>query len=119
MKKILVVDDDPVMQKLLGETLGREGYEVLVAQDGIDAMVIVRRDRPDLMVLDIMMPHLNGYDVCRHVKLDPELRVIPVILLTSREQEIDKRFLGLMGVEYLHKTCKPVDLLVKIRQMLG
>jgi CheY-like chemotaxis protein len=118
MKKILVVDDDAVIQKLLNDILEREGYQVMSAKDGIDAMVSVRKDRPDLVVLDIMMPNLNGYDVCRTIKLDPDLKMIPIILLTSREQEIDKRLLGLMGIEYLHKTCKPRDLLARIKELL-
>ena len=119
MAKILVVDDDAVIQKILSEILEREGYQVLGARDGIDAMVLVRKERPDLVVLDVMMPHVNGYDVCRNIKFDPELKEIPIILLTSRDQEIDKRILGLMGIDYLHKTCKPRDLLAKVQAILG
>jgi CheY-like chemotaxis protein len=118
MKKILVVDDDPVVQKLLSQILEREGYQIMSAKDGIDAMVMIRKDRPDLVVLDIIMPNVNGYDVCRTIKVDPELKAIPIILLTSREQEIDKRVLDLMGIEYLQKTCKPQDLVAKIQKIL-
>ena len=118
MKKILVVDDDPVIQRLLGEILGSEGYQILQAADGIDAMVIIRREKPDLVLLDIMMPHLNGYDVCRTIKFDSELKMIPVILLTARDQEVDMRMLNLMGIDYLHKTCKPRDLLARVRKIL-
>jgi CheY-like chemotaxis protein len=118
MKKILVVDDDAVIQKLLGEILEREGYQVISARDGIDAMVMIRKERPDLVVLDIMMPHVNGYDVCRSIKFDPDFKLTPIILLTSRDQEIDKHILGLMGIDYLHKTCKPQDLLLKIKKIL-
>ena len=119
MKKILVVDDDVVVQKLLGETLVRDGYQVSIAKDGIDAMVLIRKDRPDLIVLDIMMPHLNGYDVCRAIKQDPLLKSIPVILLTSRGKEVDPRLLELMGIEYLHKTAKPQELLAMLEKTLG
>jgi DNA-binding response OmpR family regulator len=119
MKKILVVDDDPVIQKLLGDILGREGYQVVSVMDGIDAIVAVRKDKPDLVVLDIIMPYVNGYDVCRTIKLDPVLKEIPIVVLTSRDQEVDKRILSLIGVEYLHKTCKPQELLAKIQNILG
>jgi len=118
MKKILVVDDDAVIQKLLNQILEREGYQIISARDGIDAMVNIRKDRPDLVVLDIMMPHVNGYDVCRNIKVDPDLKTIPIILLTSREQEIDKRVLDLMGIDYLQKTCRPQDLVAKIKKIL-
>lgn len=82
-------------------------------------MIAARKCHPDLIVLDIMMPELNGYDVCRTLKMDATLKDIPIILLTTRDQEIDPRILGLMGIEYLHKTCKPQDLLVKIEKILG
>ena len=118
MKKILVVDDDAVVQKLMGQILEREGYQISGARDGIDAMVMVRKDRPDLVILDIMMPHLNGYDVCRTMKADPDLKDIPIILLTAREQEIDKRVLDMMGITYLQKTCRPQDLLAALKKLL-
>ena len=119
MKKILVVDDDAVIQKLLHDLLAHQGYQVVTARDGIDAMVMVRKERPDLVVLDIMMPHVNGYDVCRNIKFDEDLKSVPIILLSSRDQEIDPRILGLMGIDYLQKTCKPQELLAKIQKTLG
>lgn len=119
MKKILVVDDDAVVQKLLGETLERKGYKVTIAKDGIDAMILVRKDRPDLVVLDIMMPNLNGYEVCRKIKQDKVLKSIPIILLTSRGEEVDPRLLQLMGIEYLHKTAKPQELLDMLEKSVG
>lgn len=119
MKKILVVDDDPVVQKLLGETLSRDGYQVTVAKDGIDAMLRVRADKPDLIVLDIMMPHFNGYEVCSNIKQDAALKTIPIILLTSRGKEVDPRLLNVMGIEYLHKTAQPQELLAMLEKTLG
>jgi CheY-like chemotaxis protein len=118
MKKILVVDDDAVTRKLLSEVLIHKGYEVSVANDGIDAVLMVRQQNPDLVVLDIMMPHVNGYDVCRTIRNEPAHKDIPVILLTSRDQELDPSLMQLMRIDYLHKTCKPADLLVKIEKLL-
>ena len=91
LKKILVVDDDKSITTLLENLLSKEGYWVLVAHDGLDGMVQVRKYTPDLIVLDIMMPELNGYDVCSNLKFDERFKHIPILLLTSRLQELDPR----------------------------
>ncbi|MBF0486054.1 MAG: response regulator [Candidatus Omnitrophica bacterium] len=119
MKKILCVDDDPTVQKLVSETLLRAGYDVSVAKDGIDAMRSIKKEKPDLLVLDIMMPELNGYDVCHSIKFNPSLKDLPIILLTSRDQELDPRLGLLMGIEYLHKSAPPKDLLDKVEKILS
>lgn len=119
MHKILSVDDDPTIRKLISETLTRAGYEVESAKDGIDAMVHLKQQRPDLVLLDVMMPEVNGYDVCYSIKRDPALKDIPIIIMTTREQEIDPGIGALMGVDYLHKSCSPKDLLAKVSQILG
>ena len=118
MKKILVVDDNPVIQNFLSHILKENGYESVSAVDGIDAMLLIHKDRPDMVILDIMMPNLNGYEVCRNIKLDPRFKDIPVILLTERNQEIEDAVLGMMGIDYLHKSAKPQDLLEKISAAL-
>jgi DNA-binding response OmpR family regulator len=117
--KILVVDDDPTIRKLIGELLTREGFDVVVAKDGIDAMVLLSRDLPDLLVLDVMMPDFNGYDVCCHLKARPATKDLSIIILTSRDQELDPRLGSLMGIEYLHKSAPPKQLLTMIRRILG
>jgi CheY-like chemotaxis protein len=117
--KILVVDDDPTVRRLISELLSREGHDVAVAKDGIDAMVVLKKQKPDLMVLDIMMPEFNGYDVCYHIKNDPGTKGLPIIILTSRDQEIDPRLGSLMGVEYLHKSATPAMLLDAVRKALA
>ncbi len=119
MKKILAVDDDPVIQKFVREVLTRNGYEVETAVDGVEAMAKLRQNRPDLIILDIMMPNMNGYDVCRAIKVDIYLKDIPIILLTSLDQEIQSRFLSSLGIEYLNKSCKTEELLAKIKHFLG
>ena len=117
-QKILVVDDDPTIQKLISSTLSRAGYETVVAKDGLDAMVLLKKEKPALIVLDIMMPELNGYDVCHQVKFDPGLKDVPIILLTARDQELDPRIGGLMGIDYMHKSSHPSDLIARIHQVL-
>lgn len=118
VKKVLVVDDDPVVIRLVKELLKSHGYMVETAKDGIDAMVMVKKEKPDLIVLDIMMPELNGYDVLRTLKFTDEYKEIPVLLLTSREQELDKRIGEMMGIDYLQKPVNRESFLEKIDKAL-
>ena len=118
VKKILVVDDDAMVIKLLENILKNQGFEVVVAHDGIDAMVQVKNTKPDLIVLDVMMPELNGYEVCSHLKFDPQFKGIPIIILTSRDQELDERIGKLMGIEYLHKPIDRERLLATIAGLI-
>lgn len=117
VKKVLVVDDDPVLVRLVKEILKSQGFTVETAKDGIDAMVMVKKDKPDLIVLDIMMPELNGYDVLRALKFTDDFKDIPVLLLTAREQELDKRIGDMMGIDYLQKPVHRESFLEKINKM--
>jgi CheY-like chemotaxis protein len=82
--KILVVDDEVYIVHILDFSLGMEGYEVVTALDGEEALAKVKKEQPDLIVLDIMMPKLDGYETCRILKSDPETQQIPVILLSAK-----------------------------------
>ncbi len=117
VRKVLVVDDDPVLVRLVKEILKSQGFTVETAKDGIDAMVMVKKDKPDLIVLDIMMPELNGYDVLRALKFTDDFKDIPVLLLTAREQELDKRIGDMMGIDYLQKPVHRESFLEKINKM--
>ena len=118
-KRILVVDDDPSIVKLVKNILETEGFEVDTAADGIDALVKVKETKPHLIVLDIMMPELNGYDVCHKIKFDSPYKDIPILLLTSRDQEIDSRIGGMMGIKYLQKPLKRESFLTEIRSIFN
>ena len=118
MKKILVVDDDKAVTTLLERLLSAQGYDVLVASDGLDGMVQVRKHVPDLIILDVMMPEINGYDVCSNLKFDERFKQIPIIVLTSREQELDARIGKLMGISYLHKPIDSKILIERIQSVL-
>ena len=117
-QKILVVDDDPAIIKLLQSILLTQGFEVIAARDGLDAMVQVKDHKPDLIILDIMMPEINGYDVCRNLKFDSPYKDIPIILLTSRDQEIDPRIGQMIGIDYMQKPVDRAVLLDKVKQAL-
>lgn len=118
LRKVLVVDDDPVVTRLVRELLKIQGFTVETAKDGIDAMIMVKKEKPDLIVLDIMMPELNGYEVLRALKFNEEFKTIPIILLTAREQELDKRIGQMMGIDYLQKPLNREVLLEKIQKAM-
>ncbi len=117
-KKILVVDDDKAVTALLESLLSGQGYKVLAAYDGLDGMAQVKKNIPDLIILDIMMPELNGYDVCSNLKFDERFKHIPIIVLTSREQELPPGISQLMGIGYMHKPIDSKILLEKIQNAL-
>ena len=112
-KRVLVVDDDRVIQQLLEVNLELEGYEVVAtAADGKEALVKIAELKPDLVILDIMMPKMDGLEVCRRLRADPELAGIPVILLSARAQDMDIREgLEIGASAYLTKPFDPVELL--------
>ena len=118
MKTILVVDDDKAVITLLEGLLSARGFKVKSAVDGLDCMVQVKNEIPDLIILDIMMPEINGYDVCSNLKFDERFKHIPIIVITVREQELDPRIGQLMCIGYLHKPIDTKILLEKIQEAL-
>lgn len=120
MPKILVVDDDAVIQQLIEVNLELEGYEVVKASNGEEALARVADEAPDLVLLDVMMPRMNGRDVCRKIKGDPETANIPVIFLSARAQDLDvEAGLELGADAYVTKPFDPANLLETIADLLG
>jgi DNA-binding response OmpR family regulator len=118
-KKILVVDDDKVIQQLLIVNLELEGYEVVTASDGAAAIERVSSEKPDLVILDIMMPKFDGWEVCRRIKANPKTAEVPVIFVSARAQELDVRRGYELGVgAYVTKPFDPVELLDIIKRVL-
>src|SRR3972149_2525985 len=91
-KKILLVDDDPVLLDTLRYRLSQEGFDIITAGDGVRGLDLARKEHPDLLVLDLMLPELDGFDVCRILRRDSS---VPIMMLTAREDEMDK----VMGLE--------------------
>ena len=120
VKKILVVDDEMHILRIVKYKLESAGYHVLTALNGADALKLAREERPALIFLDIMMPGINGYEVCLQLKNDPQTKDIIIIMLTAKGQESDK-IKGLeVGVdEYITKPFSPQDLLDRTRDLLG
>jgi DNA-binding response OmpR family regulator len=119
-KKILIADDEPNIVISLEFLLRREGFNVLVAVDGEEALTKARAERPDLVLLDVMMPKMNGFDVCQALRADPELASMRILMLTAkgRETEVNKG-LGLGADAYVTKPFSTKDLVVQIRSLLG
>ena len=117
-KKILVVDDDPSTVKLAEKLLQNNGYEVLTAYDGLDALVKIKRDDPDLVVLDVMMPEINGYDVCYQLRFNKDFHKVPIVLLTIRDKELDDKIGLRVNIEYCQKPVDSDVLLKKISSLL-
>lgn len=119
MPRILVVEDEADIRQVLTYNLGLAGYEVLVAERGEAAMAMAKEARPDLVLLDLMLPDLSGLEVCRNLKADPSLRDIPVIMLTARSEEIDRVVGFELGADdYVAKPFSVRELGLRIQAVL-
>ena len=117
-KKILVVDDERHIVRLVEVNLQRAGYEVVQAYDGVEALEKVSADKPDMIVLDVMMPRMNGFDVLKNLKAKPETMDIPVIMLTAKAQDADIFRGWQSGVDsYLTKPFNPMELLTFVKRI--
>jgi DNA-binding response OmpR family regulator len=118
--KILVVDDEIYIVHILDFSLGMEGYEVLTALDGEQALERARAEHPDLIVLDIMMPKLDGYETCKLLKADAATKDIPVILLSAKGRNVDQKVGFEVGAnDYITKPFSPRKLVERINALLG
>ena len=117
-RKILVVDDEPHIVRLVQVNLEKAGYQVLTAFDGLEALQKVSADKPDMIVLDVMMPRMNGFDVLKKLQADPMTQDIPVIMLTAKAQDADIFKGWSSGVSsYLTKPFNPMELLVFVQRI--
>jgi twitching motility two-component system response regulator PilH len=118
VKKILVVDDSPTDRQYMLETLAKRGYQVVTAENGEDAIVKAKAELPDLILMDVVMPGLNGYQATRQITRDDATKHIPVIMCTSKGAETDKIWGLRQGAnDYLVKPVDPTQLLAKIAQL--
>jgi DNA-binding response OmpR family regulator len=118
-EKILIVEDDKHISKLVNYNLEKAGYECFVVSDGEEGLKILEKQPIDLIILDIMLPKMDGYKVCRLLKFDEKYKHIPIILFTARVQESDKKTGEEVGAEaYIIKPFEPKALLDKIAELL-
>ncbi len=122
-KKLLIVDDEPHIRLLLEQTLEEledQGVELLTADNGEDALEIITTEKPSLVFLDVMMPKMNGFDVCHKVKNELKMSDVYIIMLTAKGQEFDRQKGNDVGADiYMTKPFDPDDVLEKSLEILG
>jgi two-component system response regulator VicR len=119
--RVVCIEDEPEMIDLVRLILGRKGFDVIGADGGVAGLETVKRERPDLVLLDLMMPDMDGWEVYQQIKADPELQEIPIVVVTAKAQSIDK-VLGLHIAkvdDYITKPFGPQELLESVEKILG
>ena len=117
--KILVVEDEPSQREVLEYNLRAEGFLVISADNGEDALMLVEEEEPDLILLDWMMPNLSGIEVCRRLKSRVETRAIPIIMVSARSEEVDRvRGLEIGADDYLVKPYSVIEMIARLRTQL-
>src|SRR5579862_7870728 len=117
---VLVIDDSPTITKVVQLVLTKAGYQVQTAIDGEQGLVAVRARRPELILLDFVMPRMNGYQFCRELTADAKLRDIPVILMSAKGDQVGERFVKVMGiVDYITKPFSPEAITAVVQHTIG
>jgi len=119
-RRILVADDDPIVLRFLGALLMDAGYEVETAEDGEKALQKIREGKPELIILDLVMPYRDGFDVCRAARQNPATKDVPVIILSMKDKESDVlRCFEIGADEFVRKPFNALELLARIGKMLA
>ncbi len=120
MPKVMVIDDEPFILMMIEDKLRRGGLDVVTLRESKSAVEAIRREKPDLIILDWMMPEISGINICRTIKTDPDLSRIPVFMLTAKGQEDDEKLGISCGVDrYITKPFSPRILLELVLEQLG
>lgn len=118
-KKILVVDDEADLLVFVKARLEKNNFSVLTALDGQQALELVRKEKPDLIILDILLPKMDGFDVCDRLKKDPEFKKIPIIMLTAKDQPKDVQLAKKLGADaYISKPFESDILLYDVKRLI-
>ena len=119
-KSVLIVDDSPTVRRLVELIMSQEGYSVFTAEDGDEALKIAMRKKPSIILVDFIMPRMNGYKLCKIMRSDPQLKDIPLILITAKGEDVRQTFEEKFGVlHYFQKPFEPDELIGKINEVLG
>lgn len=120
MSTVLVVEDDLTQQHMLSMLLKRIGLTVILAKDGVEAFEKLETCSPELVILDIIMPRMNGYEVCRRLKADAKTQTLPVVMCSAKKEEFDRYWGIKQGADaYLTKPCRPQELIETVQMLLN
>lgn len=119
-KRILLVEDDPSLLRAVSYILEKEGYEVLTAMNGLDGLTKAKGENPDLLILDVMLPGIDGFEVCHRLRAESQTAQLPILMLSAKGQAADKTMgLEVGANEYLTKPVERLVLLGKVEALLG
>ena len=119
MREILLVEDSQAQRELICDLLRNSGIKVTIATDGVEALEHIQKANPDLVVLDIVMPRMNGYEVCRRLKSDPKTQNVPVIMCSSKGEVFDRYWGMKIGADaYIVKPFEPIEFICTVKQLL-
>jgi len=117
--KVLVVEDSPPQREMITKILQENGMRVSSAGDGLEAMELIQQDCPDILVLDVVMPRMNGYELCRKLKADPKTEKVLVVMCSTKGEEFDKYWGMRQGADaYIAKPFQPAELISTIKQLI-
>jgi two-component system phosphate regulon response regulator PhoB len=120
MGKVIVIDDEPFILMMIEDKLGKAGIDVITLRESRNAVETIKKEKPDLIILDWMMPELSGIEICRNLKNDPDLSGIPIFMLTAKGQDSDEQMGLKCGVtRYITKPFSPKGLLDLVQEVLG
>ena len=119
MSRIFVIDDDPELLMMVGMILRRAGHETILASDSVEGAERLIKEKPDLLILDLMMPHMSGFEVCRKIRSTPDVSKLPIMILTARIQENDREAAFESGAtDYMTKPITSRQLTSRVEQLL-
>lgn len=120
LKKVLIIEDDPSFLRAVSHILEKEGYDVTVASNGMTGLRMAKEDKPDLLILDVMLPGIDGFEICNRLRNEPETVKLPIIMLSAKGQETDKTTGLKVGANnYLTKPVDRTVLLEKVTALLA
>ncbi|OGO25022.1 MAG: hypothetical protein A2144_14940 [Chloroflexi bacterium RBG_16_50_9] len=119
-KKILIIEDDPATLRLVDYSLRHEGYEVVKASNGLEGIRKVQSEAPDLVILDVMLPGLDGFEICHRLRAEPMTAQLPILMFSAKAQEIDKNTGAKVGADdYLTKPADPAEITSRVARLLA
>jgi DNA-binding response OmpR family regulator len=119
-KKILIIEDDPAISRLVDYTLRHEGYEIITASNGLEGINKAHKEAPDLVILDVMLPGMDGYEVCHRLKSEPDTASLLILMFSAKAQEIDKNTGLKVGADdYLPKPAAPAEIVNRVAKLLA